>query len=200
MVPPAVTGPAGPGPGGTGAQVSALTIDTAGPGGGVASDSAFGVALVGLWQAVAEAGGSVGIARPVVRSEIARPAAALLDGVKTGRVLAVVANRSRHLVAVGLLRPGQGTAAHTGRIALLLVHPDHTGAGVGTGVLQALLTGARARGVDRVDIEVADDDRVAGFLRRAGFTEWGRHPGWIRPGEPVDGDGERDEIIMGMTL
>ena len=63
----------------TGSDQAAATVDRVGPGGSVASDSAFGVALVTLWQDVADAGGPVGFAAPVVRSEVAARAAGLVE-------------------------------------------------------------------------------------------------------------------------
>ena len=139
MVPGAVTG-AGASPNGAPPVVAdpgavtdepVLRIDRAGPGGGVPSDNAFGVALVSLWQRVIEAGGSVGFAPPVVRPEVAARAAGLVDEIRTGRVIAVAANRSHRLIGAGLLRPGRGTAEHTGHLELLLVNPEQTRAGVG---------------------------------------------------------------------
>lgn len=177
-------------------QAPGITVDRVGPGGGLASDSAFGVALVTLWQRVAEAGGAVGFPPPVVRSEVAARAAGLVDGLRTGRMVAVAANRARRLIGVGFLRPGQGTGPHTGRIELLLVDPAHTGAGLGTRLMRDLLALAVERGLQRLDVEIADGAGLAEFFARSGFVEWGRRPGWIRLGAADD----RDEVLLGATL
>jgi GNAT superfamily N-acetyltransferase len=170
------------------------TIDRVGPGGGVASDSAFGVALVTLWQQVAEAGGAVGFPPPVSRSEVAGRTAGLVDEIRTGRLLAVAANHERRLIGVGLLRPGRGSGRHTGRIVLLLVQSAMTGYGVGTTLLDELLLLARAGGVERLEVDVQDGTGLPEFFARFGFTEWGRRPGWIR----LDAAEVRDEVVLGL--
>ena len=102
------------------------TLDRVGPHGGVASDNAFGVALVTLWQRAAESGASVGFAAPVIRSDIAARAAAMVEELRTGRLVGVAANRARRLVGAGFLRPGRGSQSHTGRIELVLVEQEWT--------------------------------------------------------------------------
>jgi GNAT superfamily N-acetyltransferase len=173
-----------------------VTLDRVGPGGGVASDSAFGVALVTLWQRVAESGAPVGFPVPVVRSEVAARAAALVDGVKTGRVLAVAANRARRLIAAGFLRPGSGTQQHTGRLELLLVDPANTRTGLGTRLTEHLLHTARDRGLERIEVAIADGAGLQEFFGRFGFVEWGRKPQWIGAGTAD----RRDELILGAVL
>ena len=61
--------------------------------------------------------------------------------------------------------------------------------------MQALLDGARGRGLQRVGVEFAQDERVQRFFERFGFTVWGRRPGWQRTGSD-----DRDEIVMGVVL
>lgn len=173
-----------------------VRIDRVGPGGGVPSDNAFGVALVTLWQRVADAGGPVGFAPPVVRSEVAARASGLVDEIRTGRIAAVVANRSHRLVGAGLLRPGRGTEGHTGHVELIMVDPAHNRAGLGGRLIDALIGQARERGLERVDLDAAEYPRLGAFLSRRGFAEWGRRPGWIRS---PDGD-DRDEIVWGLVL
>ena len=174
----------------------AITVDRVGPGGTVASDSAFGVALVSLWQKLAENGAPVGFPPPVSRIDVAGRAAALVEDLRKGRVVGVAANRSRRLIGVGLLRPGRGSREHTGRIELLLVDADRSRAGLGTRLMDGLLTMAAARGLERVDLEMQDDPGLAEFFGRFGFVEWGRRPGWLRLGA----DGERDEVLLGAVL
>jgi GNAT superfamily N-acetyltransferase len=174
----------------------AVTVDRVGPGGGVASDSAFGVALVTLWQTIAESGEPVGFPVPVVRADIAARAASLVDEVRTGRLIAVAANRQRRLVGVGLLRPGRGSQQHTGRIELLLVGPEHQRAGLGSRLLAELLARAGERGLERLEVAIPDGAELARFFARFGFAEWGRRPGWIKMGD----DDVRAEVVMGAEL
>ncbi len=186
--------PDGPEP--TATPGAAITLDRVGPGGGVASDSAFGVALVTLWQQVAEAGGPVGFALPVVRADIAARASVLVDEVRTGRLIGVAANQARRLVGVGLLRPGRGWQQHTGRIELLLVGPDQQRAGLGSRLLAELLERAGERGLHRLEAAIPDGAGLSAFFGRFGFAEWGRRPAWIR----MSADDERDEVVLGAEL
>ncbi len=172
------------------------TVDRVGPGGTVASDSSFGNALAGLFNTVAESGAPVGFPVPVSRVDVGARVAELVDGLRRGTVVGVAANRSRRLVGVGLLRPGRGIRAHTGRVELLLVHPDPARGGLGTSLLSTLLDLGRDRGVQRVDVEIQDDGALAGFFARFGFAEWGRRPSWLRIGPGED----RDELVLGAVL
>ena len=162
----------------------------------MAADSAFGVALVGLWHEVARAGGAVGFPASVDRSDVARRVAPIVEELRTGRAVAVAADQGRRLVGVAVLRPGGGVRAHTGRLEVLLVEPALAGCGLGRALLGTLLDGARDRGVDRVAVEFARDERVQRFFERAGFEVWGRHPGWQRPSAGA----EVDQLVMGRSL
>lgn len=173
-----------------------LSASAAGSAAPMAADSAFGAALVGLWHEVARAGGVVGFPETVGRADVARLAAPIVEDLRTGRALAVAADQGRRLVGAALLCPGVGARAHTGRLELLLVEPALTGCGLGRAMLSALLDGARARGLDRVGVEFAKDDRVQRFFERFGFQVWGRRPGWQRTAPGVD----RDETVMGVVL
>lgn len=166
-----------------------------GPGGLLASDHAFGVALVTLWHRVAQTGPAAGFADGVDRGQVARLVPPLVDELRTGRSLGFAVNAGRLLVGAALLRPGPGAARHTATVPLLLTDPDHLRSGIGSELLGALLTAATDAGVDRV--EVAVDPDQAGFFLRRGFTEWGRRPGWRRH-DPAADQG-RDELLMGWT-
>ncbi|WP_395725075.1 GNAT family N-acetyltransferase [Nakamurella sp.] len=162
----------------------------------MAADSSFGVALVGLWHEVAQAGGGVGFTDTTDRADVARLVAPIVDDLRRGRALAVAVDQGRRLVGAAVLHPGPGARAHTGRLDLLVVEPALTGCGLGRAMLTALLDDARARGLDRVGVEFGQDDRVQRFFERFGFQVWGRRPGWQRLGPGVD----RDETIMGLVL
>jgi GNAT superfamily N-acetyltransferase len=148
----------------TGVDQAAATVDRVGPGGGVAPDSAFGVALVSLWQGCAEAGDQVGFSAPVVRSEVAARAAGLLDEIKTGRLIAVAANRARRLIGVAFLRPGRGVSEHTGQVALILVDPGQRRQGLGTRLLRDLLSLAGSVGVQLIEVNVPADAGLQSFV------------------------------------
>lgn len=178
---------------GPGDRAGTSAAPTASP---IAADSAFGVALVTLWHQVAQAGGVVGFAESVDRAEVARRAVVIVEDLRKGRSLGVVADHGRRLVGAAVLEPGVGARAHTGRIALLMVEPALTGCGLGRGLLESLLAGARGRGLEQVGVEFAEDDRVQRFFERFGFTVWGRRPGWQRVGAGPD----RDEMVMGVRL
>ena len=140
-----------------------ITVDRVGPGGGVASDSAFGVALVTLWQRAA-----VGFAAPVHRSDVAARAAGLVDEIKTGRLLGVAANRARRLIGAGFLRPGRGSGQHTGHLELILVDAEHSRAGLGTQLAGRLLAQATDLGLKRVDVQVPADAGHPGSMSEPG--------------------------------
>lgn len=185
-------------------SAAAPTIRRVGPGvrpGGdaasapMAADSAFGVALVGLWHESAQAGGAVGFAAAAPRAEIARAAVPLVDSLRQGRALGVAADQARRLVGAAVLRPGQGTRSRTGTLELLMVEPALTGCGLGSRLLGELLAAARDRGLQRVDVAFAQDERGQRFFEKAGFTVWGRRPHWQQG--PA---GDRDELIMGVQL
>lgn len=161
----------------------------------LAADHAFGVALVTLWHRLTGHTATAGFPQGIDRGDIARLVPPLVDELRTGRVLGYGVTVGRHLVGVGLLRPGRGSATHTGALVLLLTDPDHLRTGVGGRILDALLQAAPDHGIDRV--EVAVDDESAGFFRARGFTEWGRRPGWRRPGP--GSAAARDEVLLGWT-
>ncbi len=173
-----------------------ITVDRVGPGGALASDSSFGVAVVGLWQRIAESGAPVGFAAPVSRIDVAGRVAELVEGLRKGTVVGVAANRARRLIGVGLLRPGRGIRRHTGRVEVLLVDPDHARAGLGTRMLRNLLELAAERDVQRLDLEIQEDPGLMDFFGRFGFQEWGRRPSWLRLGVGA----ELDEIMLGAVL
>ena len=147
-----------------------------------------------LWQRVIEAGGRVGFVPPVVRPEVAARAAALVDDIRTGRVIAVAANQSHRLIGAALLRPGRGSGEHTGRVELILVDPTHAGNGIGGQLMAELMLLARSRGLERLDLDAADEPGLGVFLGRFGFEPWGRRPGWIRTGTTEN----LDEILWGV--
>lgn len=62
----------------------------------------------------------------------------------------------------------------TGEIGYFL-HPDATGCGIGTALLDALIAGARAKGIRTLLASISSrNEQSLAFHRRRGFTEVGR--------------------------
>ncbi len=173
-----------------------VMLHAVGPHGDLAADSAFAVALTGLWHAVSEAGGSVGFVPPVDRTAVAAVVAPEIEALRAGREQAVALIQVRRLVGFGVLRPRRGLQAHTGEIVKVMVAPDVEGRGLGSRIMTALLDKARDLGLERVDLSIRDGLGLADFYARFGFVEWGRFPGSIRvaPGD------DRDEIFYWADL
>jgi GNAT superfamily N-acetyltransferase len=179
----------------TTAPADEIRLLSVGPGGDLAPDSAFAVALVTLWQRAA-ADRHAGDGPDPTRAEVAPAAAAAVDDIRKGRAFAVALNRGRDLLGVGIARSGDGPTAHTASISALVVDPAHARQGLGTRLLEALLQHAAARGVDRATVTVPDDPGLLAFLNRAGFEIWGRRPGWERLGP----DRLRDQLVLGAVF
>lgn len=68
----------------------------------------------------------------------------------------------------------------------LAVAPDHRGAGIGRGLLAAVLADASAGGGSCVALEVAETNHAALRLYRSvGFAVVGRRPDYYGPGSPA---------------
>ena len=170
-----------------------VRLHLVGPAGDLASDSAFAVALVGLWSRVAGIDpGSVGFGAPLVRREVSTRVAGLIEGIRRGRVLAAAATADRTLVGCALLEVGTGTSAHTGTLAVVLVEPDRRRRGVGTELMNRVLAAAGDTGIRRVSASVPAGGGLADYFARFGFVETGRRPGWIA----ATSDRDIDEVIM----
>ncbi len=167
-------------PGGFGVRVGLV-----GPQGSLASDSAFGVALVTLWQRVAQSGVlDSGFGTDVERSAVATQAASAIDAVKKGWALAAAVTAGRTLVGCAMLRLGVGARGHTAELLPLLVDPDHRGAGHGSRLLEALRESSDS--IDRWSAVTVAGSPVAEFLRARGFVAAGRLAGWWQEGSPRD--------------
>jgi predicted N-acetyltransferase YhbS len=173
-----------------------VVVRRVGPGGTMASDNAFAVALLTLWHRVSEAGGAVGFARGVDRSAVGAAVAEVVDDLRTGRSLAVALAKDRNVIGFGVLRPGTRTKAHTGTVSSVMVDPFHQGGGLGVLLMDAVIGLAVAAGLERVVLGVRSGMGLESFYARFGFVECGRLPGWIKLGS----DGDRDEILMMRTI
>lgn len=163
-----------------------------GPGSAMASDSAFAVALLTLWHAVAQAGGHVGFPADVERSTIGGAVAPVLDAVKAGRAHAVALARKRQVMGFALLERGALDRSHTGELALVMVEPDSQRLGLGSRLVHELLAVAGEVGIERVRVSVPADAGLAPFFGRFGLVECGRLPGWVRR----DGGPDDDEVML----
>jgi len=89
----------------------------------------------------------------------------------------LVAERDGSIVAHGLLEPASPLAgvAHV-RSLTVVVHPGHTGRGIGTVLLRALLDWARATvSVERIELRVrAGNEAAIHLYKKCGFSEESR--------------------------
>lgn len=93
------------------------------------------------------------------------------------------------LVGFGLLRPYSSVRvfAQTA-VTTIFLAPEHTGRGIGTAILERMLSEAERSGITRVLAHVSSrNPRSIAFHRRLGFVECGRFPGIGRKwGEAFD--------------
>lgn len=159
-----------------------------GAGGSMAPDNAFAVALLTLWHGVALTGGAVGFPADVARSIVGSAIAPVVDGIKSGRSLALALAQHRHVVGFGLLQRGTLDQAHTGTLSLVMVESSRQGTGQGSRLVQGLLDLAGAAGIERVQVLVPAGAGLSDFFARFGFGECGRLPGWTRAGDGSEVD------------
>ncbi|QAY73197.1 ribosomal-protein-alanine N-acetyltransferase [Agromyces protaetiae] len=76
-----------------------------------------------------------------------------------------------------------GRGSGEGDIQTIAVEPAQRGGGVGRALMNALIAEARARGAERLFLEVRADNPVArGLYTSLGFAEIGVRPGYYRDG------------------
>lgn len=167
-----------------------------GPGTSMASDNAFALALLDLWERVSTAGGAVGFTLPVDRSAVGAAVSVVIDDLRSGRAFGFAATRGRDIVGFALLRPGTQIMAHTGQINQVMVDPDGQRTGLGTRLVQSVIGLAGELGLERVRLGLRGGTGLEAFYARLGFVEVGRLPGWVRvaPGD------DRDEVLMTLEL
>ncbi len=136
------------------------------------------------WRAALQGRAPAGFLAAVWRTFYGRER--LVLGLVDPRRDAFVAERAGEVVgyADGIFHPGaDGPAGYD--LARTYVAPEAWGGGVGRALVDALLTAARARGIDRVDVEV-DEANGPGlrFWERLGFARTGvgayELPPWTR--------------------
>lgn len=122
--------------------------------------------LTGGWEALgAEARA---LRRAVFQEEQGIAAELMVDAADPGCVHAVARNRTGLAVASGRLLPASGGVGQIGRMA---THAGLRGAGIGRGVLEALMQAARERGDSAVRLNAQAS--AIGFYRRQGFIAEG---------------------------
>ncbi|HEX6549118.1 MAG TPA: GNAT family N-acetyltransferase [Gammaproteobacteria bacterium] len=94
----------------------------------------------------------------------------------------LVAERDGRPVGHGLLEPAPLVARSHAFQLTIVVHPGHTGQGIGKRLMQALLDWAEhEERVDKVELRVRSSNQVAiGLYRRFGFLEEGRFRAQLR--------------------
>lgn len=155
-------------------------------------------ALVAMWVAVNDAGGSVGFVPGAHRDEVG----AVLDGYATrlsqGHTVCVALNSPLgELLGFGfVVGSTSALTAHSATLERVMTAPDGRGTNHGALLMAGLHRAARERGVELVTLDYRGGTGLGGFYARFGYTEVGRVPGAVRvaPGD------ERDSVIMARSL
>jgi GNAT superfamily N-acetyltransferase len=161
-----------------------------------ATDPALREALLALWVAVIDAGGSVGFTRPAPVADVARTLDAALARVAAGTdALGVLRDDAGAggVAGMGLLvDTGSGLRRHWRTVLRVMVRPGLQGAGHGRRLMTGLHDAARGLGLEQLALSVRGGENLEGFYERLGYRVVGRHPGAIRVG-PGD---DRDEVML----
>ena len=179
-----------------GAGEAAVEVRRVGPGGSMAPDNAFAVALLTLWHRVVRAGGAVGFLPSVDRAELGDPVSRVIADLRSGRAYGYALTRQRDVVGFVMLESGTGVSAHTGTVGLVMVEPNSQAGGLGATLMKSILELAAASGLERVRLFVAADQRLERFFQQFGFAESGRSPDWIRTERTPD----VDQVLMSATI
>lgn len=108
-----------------------------------------------------------------------------------------VAEEGGAVIGHAFLDPmGMAGNAHVYQLNIV-VHPGHTGAGVGTSLMEAALEWARdQRSLEKVELSVrATNDRAIGLYRKFGFVEEGRLSRRVRTADGAF----IDDVLMSWT-
>lgn len=148
-------------------------------------------------HSVVELGGAVGWLAPPGRAETDAWLEQVLEAVKSGHASLALAVVDGEAAATGLWR--RGTSAifrHSAELQKMMAHPSARGFGLGQLVVNALISNARATGIEVLTLGVRGNNHGAIELyERLGFREWGRLPNVIEVG-----DDRFDEVKMFVDL
>lgn len=155
-------------------------------------------AMLQMWLAVNDAGGSVGF----LPGATAQDVAPVLDGyatrVESGATVCVSLNSPLgDLLGFGFVVGSTGTLmAHTANLERIMTDPTQRGTNHGALLMAGLHRAARARGVEIMTLDYRGGTGLGEFYTRYGYAEVGRVPGALRlaPGD------DRDGVIMARSL
>jgi ribosomal protein S18 acetylase RimI-like enzyme len=134
---------------------------------------------------VVERGGAVGYLVPPGRDETDAWLDGVLDRVKQGRAVLVVATLDGDPAALGSWQRGAAPIfGHSAELQKIMTRPAARGSGLGGVVIGALVENARAAGIETLTLGVRGNNHGAIELyERFGFREWGRLPNVIEVGD-----------------
>ncbi len=135
-------------------------------------------------HAVVELGGAVGFLRPPGRDETDPFLDGVLADVRHGRAALVVARVDGVAQAMGLWKRASAQVfAHSAEIGKVMAHPSARGLGLGRRVVEALIAGARAAGMETLTLSARGNNHGAIELyEELGFRVWGRLPNVVEVG------------------
>jgi len=153
--------------------VNTLKIEQLGGGAALAAVDALARLIV---DAV-ESGASVGFLRPLALADARRWAAEVAADVEAGRALLLAGSRRGVLCGSVQLRfASSENGRHRGEVAKLLVHRELRRRGVGTMLMEAVETAARAAGLRTLLLDTETGGDAERLYRRLGWTLVGSVP------------------------
>jgi GNAT superfamily N-acetyltransferase len=151
--------------------------------------------LESIWEAVGNAGGSVGTPMPTTRADVKVLSDKAFREVSEGHDHILVAFQDGRPVGFGFLshnHPGE-IFKHWAIVKRLQVLPALQGQGIGSALLKELTRAAKEQlGLEQLQLTVREGTGTEAFYERFGYEVVGRVPGAIRvaPGD------DRDMIYM----
>ncbi|HKT00106.1 MAG TPA: GNAT family N-acetyltransferase [Rugosimonospora sp.] len=153
--------------------------------------------VIELWTEVAAAGGAVGFAGPVTRTDVEPVARGALSAVADGHDLLLAGYVGDKLTAMLFLVSHRfALQRHWRTVKRVMVHPGAQRNGYGAQLMREGERIARAHGYDALHLTVREGTGVEEFYAVLGYQEVGRFPRALRLG-PGD---DRDEIQMWLPL
>ncbi len=154
-------------------------------------------ALLDMWVAVIDAGGSVGFTPPAPVEAVTRTLDRAIARVAVGTDNLGVLKDGDQVIAMGLLvDAGSHLRRHWRTVLRVMVRPDRQGAGNGALLMTGLHDLGRRLGLEQLQLTVRGGEGLEGFYQRLGYAVVGTHAGAIRVG-PGD---DRDEVMLVVRL